>query len=256
MLRWMAGFVVFLFVFFLFYVSRPEFIEKVPRFTATDWAVLVSIPIALLATHFLSRWVRNSRLTSRDVLWLSILLVTLVLISALIFYVKGETGQAILLASYFASLGWIYTNYVAGHIQRKAHTMNVLIQLRNSTEFNKHRSLVLSKFPFGHPITVNDLPALNAERARGDAYGPDKVPILDSAYYIANYYEFISVGVMNGDLDGGLIQHTLRTILTNWFTHLEPIIYDAQVETNGSRNERVFRGYIELVKYYKSLPAT
>jgi len=253
-MRWMAGFIVILFVFFLFYVSRPDFIAKVPHFTVVDWAVLLSIPLALLLTHFLSRWVRNSRLTSRDILWLSILVVTIVLISALVFYVKGETGRAILLASYFASLGWIYTNYVTAHVQRKAHTMNVLIQLRNSIEFNKHRCLVLSKFPFGHPVTVNDLPALKAERAKGDAYGaPDKVPTLDSAYYIANYYEFISVGVMNGDLDGGLIQHTLRTILTNWFKHLEPIIYDAQIETNGARNERVFRGYIELIKHYKSL---
>jgi hypothetical protein len=256
MTKLVAGLLVLLTAYFLFYVSRPEFLAKAPDFTVQDWCVLLSIPLVLLISHFLSRWIRNSRLTSRDVLWLSVLFVTIMLISALIFYIKAETGQAILLASYFASLGWIYTNYVNGNIQRKSHTMNILIQLRNSTEFNKHRSLVLSKFPFGHPVTVNDLAALKAERARGDAYGPDKVPILDSAYYIANYYEFISVGVMNGDLDVGLIQHTLRTILVNWFKHLEPIIHDAQIETNGSRNERVFRGYIQLVKHYQSLPTT
>jgi hypothetical protein len=96
------------------------------------------------------------------------LVITFLVAATLSYYVKTETGVAIVLASYLASLGWIYTNYANGQIQRKSHTMNVLIQLRNSTEFNKHRALVLAKFPFGRRVVVADLPALKAERANGN----------------------------------------------------------------------------------------
>jgi len=215
---------------------------------------MLSIPAAVVGAHFFNRYNKHKRLTSRDILWLFIALVTIVVISALAFYVRSETGIAIVLASYFASLGWIYTNYANANIQRKAHTMNVLVQLRNSTEFNKHRGLVLAKFPFGRPVTTNDLQELKAERAQGASYVRNKVPILDSVYYIVNYFEFMSVGVMNGDLDDTMIEHTYRSIFVNWFRHLQPIIYDAQVEQNGDRNERIFKGYIALVKHYDSLP--
>jgi hypothetical protein len=237
-----------------FYISRPDFLRKINDFTAIDVAVLLSIPAVLIAFHFINRYVRRARLSSRDVFWLSITLVSVAVISALVFYVTNETGRAILVASYLASLGWIYTNYVNAHMQRKSHTMNVLVQLRNSTEFNKHRNMLLSRFPLGRRVIINDLPALKTERASGASYAADKVPILDSAYYIANYYEFISVGVLNGDLDDTMVEHTLRSILVNWFDHLEPIIYDARIESNGRENMRIFRSYIALVTRYKNMP--
>jgi hypothetical protein len=237
-----------------FYVFQPEFIEKIRHFNNIDVGVLASIPIVAIVFHFLNRYSRNKRLTSRDVFWLSIVSVTLLLISLIIFYTDNETGRAILFASYFASLGWIYTNYSNGHMQRKAHTMNVLVQLRNSTEFNKQKNSVLARFPYGHRITATDVPILKAERSNATHYGSDKVPTLESAYYVANYFEFISVGVLNGDLDDTMIENTLRSIIVNWFEHLEPIIYDAQTEDNGSKNPRIFRSYIALYNRYKEAP--
>jgi hypothetical protein len=66
-------------------------------------------------------------------------------------------------------------------------------------------------------VVVGDLAALKTERATGTAYTTDKLPTIDSANYIVNYFEFISVGVLDGDLDGTLIEHTLRSIFVNWF---------------------------------------
>jgi hypothetical protein len=147
MMKLLNAFLIIAFGGVLFYGSQPEFLRKVSDFTALDIAVILFIPFSIITVHFVSRYLRHKRLTSVDILWLSMALITVVVVSSLVFYVKTETGMAIILASYFASLGWIYTNYVNGQIQRKSHTMNVLIQLRNSAEFNKHRAAVLEPVP-------------------------------------------------------------------------------------------------------------
>jgi hypothetical protein len=237
----------------LFYFFSPHFTNKLGVFNELDIVLILTVPVIITAIHFITRFFRNGRLSSRDILWLMIIAVTLSVIAAEIFYIRTETGRAILVGAYLASLGWIYTNYMTARIQRKAHTMNVLIQLRNSNDFNKHKNAVLARFPLGRPVNKTDMAALNDQRMDANAYGPDKVPLLDSAYFVANYYEFISVGVVDGDLDATMIEHTMRGIFIRWFDHIQPIIYGAQTEDNGATNPKIFANYISLVQRYKNL---
>jgi uncharacterized protein DUF4760 len=253
MVQGFMGLVVAWFACVVYFAYYGTLLKKFSQFDSTEWCLVLFIPVLGVCFHLLRRYKKQAKLNSRDILWLSITAVSIIVAGSLIFFVRTETGVAILLAAYLATMGWLYTNYMNSIIQRKAHTMNVLIQQRNSTEFNRNRSLVLAKFPFGRRVTTNDLAELKRERADATAYTPDKVPTLDSAYYIANYLEFISVGVLNGDLDDTLIERTFRGIFVNWFEHLQPVIYDAQVESSGVKNEKIFLAFITLVEKYKSL---
>lgn len=252
MMRYITAVLVLLFLIFAIYVSQPDFYKKFAGLNDLDWVAILYLPIAVLFYKYCSKYLREGRLNNRDIFWVFVAISTIVVVCILVFLTTTETAVAIVLAAYCASLGWIYTNYVNTNIQRKAHTMNVLVQLRNSTEFNKARSILLGKFPFGRPITTNDLGGIKADRANVASYASGGMPVIDAAYYIANYFEFISVGCMNHDLDPPMIENTLRGILVNWFNHLEPVIHDARVESNGAVNERVFRNYIAMVEYYKS----
>jgi len=160
-------------------------------------------------------------------------------------YLKSETATAILLGAFFATVGWLYTGYQTTRNARKSHTMTILVQLRNSETFQKHRIAVLARFPSGRKVTADDLPALRSETVDPQTQRP---PTLESIIYIANYYEFISVGVKTGDLDREMIQQTLRAILVLWYDHFEALL-----DERRRTNPKAYIAWRELVAVFRNL---
>jgi hypothetical protein len=231
------------FLFFLEHTISPEFMQKVNDFTGADWFCVSFIPILLIVSAFLTRRYKKDRLNSREIFWVSIFVATLV-VPIILPYTKSESGIAIVVSAYLASIGWLYTNHNNIKNQRKSHTMSVLIQLRNSAEYQKHRINVFSKFPMGAAVKETDLAALKRERGDPASYGSDKNATLDSMIYILNYFEFISIGVKTEDLDGTMIELSLRGIFVNWYNHLLPVIIDAP-NRGSSKTYIEYRNLVE-----------
>jgi hypothetical protein len=234
------------FLFFLEHTFSPEFFQKVSDFTGHDWLAVAFVPILLVSCAIIARRYKKDRLNSREIFWVSVFVATLFL-PIILPYTKSESGIAIVVSAYLASVGWLYTNHNNIKNQRKSHTMSVLIQLRNSAEYQKHRVNVFSQFPMGTAVKDSDLVKLQEDRANPASYGADKTPIMDSMIYILNYFEFISIGVKTEDLDGTMIELSLRAIFVNWHNHLLPVIKDAP----NRGNARLYINYRELVEKYK-----
>jgi hypothetical protein len=205
------------------------------------WVVLGLAPTAVTVLYFVSQRYRDGAISIRDRFRLSLIFSIFVYFAACVFLDKPS--MLLITAAYLASIGWLYTNYTNTINQRKAHTMNILLQMRNSAEFQKHRQRLAARIV---PIEEADLAGLNAEKKNPDSYKNGNLPLLDSVVYIGNYYEFVSVGVESGDLDEAMIFLTLRAIFVTFYNYAEPYILYAQ-----KSNPRLYINLSNLVKKYR-----
>jgi len=97
---------------------------------------------------------------------------------------------------------------------------------------------------------MENLKKLRADKTSYDI-ATNKIPAMDSAIYILNYYEFISVGVIAGDLDEYMINQTLGAIFVNFHDHVKPIIDDARKDDFGKENLEIYENYLELVLKFR-----
>lgn len=92
--------------------------------------------------------------------------------------------------------------------QRKQHTINILFQSRLSEHFQKTNSLRKEIFPTDQDIFLDDW---KAARAR-DGKPREGAEALQQ---LLNYYEFLAVGMSQGDLDKDLLHKSIRGIMCN-----------------------------------------
>jgi hypothetical protein len=145
-----------------------------------------------------------------------------------------------------ATLGWVYTNYMNMRHQQRAHTMNVLLSLRTNAVLNEHRINFFRAYPFPKQISIDDMPGLKTESSDPKSYNISSsnraTSTLDSVRYMANLYEFICVGMRQGDLDETIIKMSLRGILVHFYDTVEPFIDD--VRANNPRAYENYRFYV------------
>ncbi len=92
--------------------------------------------------------------------------------------------------------------------QRKQHTINILFQSRLSEYFQKTNSLRKEVFPTDQDIFLDDWKAARA--------GEDKPREgAEALQQLLNYYEFLAVGIAQGDLDKDLLHKSIRGIMCN-----------------------------------------
>jgi hypothetical protein len=243
-------------VYFLFFLQRivtTEFLTKLNSLDIADWIAVAFLPFLAVGIWYVTRLRKARALTPGE----TALLITIALTLTLIIYALKFYDQStfnVLLVGYLATVGWIYTNYNNTMHQHKAHTMNVLIQMRNSAEFQRHRLNLFASYPIGTKVKTEDITKLKAQRADKTSYdiASNKIPAMDSALYVLNYYEFISVGVLAGDLDESMIKETLGAIFVNFHDHVRPIIDDARKDDMGKENLDIYENYLALVRRFKS----
>ncbi|MBT8152853.1 DUF4760 domain-containing protein [Epibacterium ulvae] len=92
--------------------------------------------------------------------------------------------------------------------QRKQHTINILFQSRLSEYFQKTNSLRKEIFPTDQDIFLDDWKAARS--------GTDKPREgAEALQQLLNYYEFLAVGIAQGDLDKDLLHKSIRGIMCN-----------------------------------------
>lgn len=184
--------------------------------------------------------------------------IALVTIFAIIVWDSQNKGPfAVVMGAFLATAGWLTSAMVTmrNHIvsadtaaaasakaaestaaaTRKRHTLTVLIELRQSDMFNRHRDNIAARHPIGTKLTEADVEEIEGEIKRPRTREPGTPPLVgESLRYVTNYYEFLCAALQEGNLDETLLRQTHRQILVGYVDKVRPFI-DAMVREGGQR---------------------
>jgi hypothetical protein len=247
------------FLFFLNHVTSQPFFTRLGSFQPTlyDLFALGFVVATYLYYRFASKRFPSDRPSRRSLFWTINVFVALGYLCVMSHLIEDQNKTPViaLTVGYFATIGWIYTNYMNLRSQQRAHTMNVLLSLRTNAVLNEHRINFHRAFPPGKRLTAADLPRLRTERADAQSYNITSsqraTSTLDSVQYMANLYEFICVGMRQGNLDESIIRMSLRGILVNYFETIQPYIEQARIDANGNLLPRVYENYLYYIERFR-----
>ncbi|MBT0962178.1 DUF4760 domain-containing protein [Denitromonas iodatirespirans] len=141
-----------------------------------------------------------------------------------------------------AILGWLLAAWVQVRNSIKQHTVNTMLQSRLSTAYQDKAAKFLATYPslpefkcvqpgdwLHHNVTLNEG--------------------IEAARYLLNYYEFIAVGIRNGDFDEKLMRQSWRKIVVNLCVQTHVFIQYMRRETgSGTANQpKVYEHLLWLV---------
>lgn len=146
---------------------------------------------------------------------------------AILTWMKNGTTGAILLSAVLVTLGWVIAQRNGKRSARKQHTINVLLQQRNSEMLQFHSINITSYLPFNQSLSPSGLAILEQRRNQwAPSHTSDKTgyPVLASIAWVLNYYEFISLGIASGDLNDRLMKRSIRGMLCHSYLRYYPCI--------------------------------
>lgn len=152
-----------------------------------------------------------------------------------------------------ALLTFALSGVFARRAQRKQHTITVLLETRLSSEFQKTMEKRRYKFPEYTDVKFEDWDsARTCTAANPDDIGlaEDTKRQRESALALTqllNYYEFLAVGITEGDLDKAMLRKTIRSIMCNLVDDCRDLIAGMQ-RTNPSTYEHLTALYNEWRK--------
>lgn len=227
------GFVVLLLFTIIFAVDGVTPITPVEGFFLYP-PVLTAIFVVMRKKVFHGeRVIKHQKLLHSDrALFICISVASLFLVLVWLIFEKDNPTPSILIsAAALATIGWIIQNYTSRELQRKQHTMNILMQFRNSSEFRRHNYNIYTQYPFGRDVPKKDVKRLLKEIGSTKNYdreNPDALPpVLASFISILNFYEFLAAGFRQEDLDNELIENTIGgsgSIMTNMLKKVRNIV--------------------------------
>lgn len=154
--------------------------------------------------------------------------------------VLGESQRLPIMFGYltigFATIGWLFTNYITSKNSIRQHTLTVLTQMRMSTEFMKNANKLQAEIENGKVITHDLYNAIDAEN----------IAIKESVRYILSYLEFVSVGIRLGDLDESLVKESQRGMFQLAFAVCEDFILE-----KNKRNKTTYQHLIATIEKWK-----
>ena len=132
------------------------------------------------------------------------------------------TGTIVAAISVIAAiLTFWFSTRAARRAQRKQHTITVLLETRLSAEFQGTIEKRRAHFPEYTDVSFEDWDdarkATAPSGASSEVIKAQKIK-RDSALALTtllNYYEFLAVGITEGDLDEDMLKKTLRSIMCN-----------------------------------------
>jgi len=150
---------------------------------------------------------------------------------------KRLVPLSIIVTGVIAAAGWIYGGYQNRKLSRRQHTYTTIRQFRDGIFLEWHRKHITSFFDQKNPMSDEAFRILyNNYKQDWETFRTDRHVqhhLIDSATLVANWYEYLCAALKNGDLDENLIRDTLKTIMTNYYWTVYPLIrhYQKQSET-------------------------
>jgi len=122
-----------------------------------------------------------------------------------------------------AAIGWGFGAWFSYRNSQLQHTINVIFTRFAQTPFSENTKRFHGKFGYEiEPrITLAEIKRLENSTEEDQAAA-------QSAKFLLNYYEFIAVGVLRGDLDLNVVESTLRGNMMFLFEKTAPMINEAR----------------------------
>jgi hypothetical protein len=132
------------------------------------------------------------------------------------------------IASSVAVFGWFVQHQLTRQHNKVSHSLNILLQMRVSEEFQKHMTDANKHYP-SRKKTVIPVEDVNLY-SRNDEVDC-KIKSISSHIYLLNYYEFLAYGIKSGALDEELLFQTLGGIVVGHYRRAENMIKHARSES-------------------------
>jgi hypothetical protein len=209
---------------------------------------------AVLALCWDARRAEPHRSTHETVLFVVFAAIVGLAGSMLVYDATNKTAVVAVVAATAATIGWILQRQVALDVSRKQHTLSILLQLRQSELFNRHRINLFASYPDGVSIPAADVPTLLSARTLATNYstnpnGTQTFPMVESVYFICNFYEFLAAAVRQGDIDSHLLRQALGGNIMGVFAKCEHLLNaDLKPDPTGQPTSTTWENYWWLVK--------
>ena len=140
-----------------------------------------------------------------------------------------------------AAVGWIFAGGIAHRNAVRQNTTNLIFARFSQTAFTDslHRFHSVFGYDVDEKVTVE-----NVRRARGQ--GGDSSKAAEAVTYLLNYYEFVSAGVLCGDLDSEVVRSNIRGIIVYYYDKCEPYIWACNL-----RNRKAYESLMKLRTHYR-----
>jgi hypothetical protein len=138
-----------------------------------------------------------------------------------------------------AALGYWIAAWVAHRNAVRQNTTNIIFARFSQATFADSMHRFHSTFKPDDRITSARLTAMRLGTE-------DEAKASAAATYLLNYYEFISAGVMRGDLDPQIIRDNIRGVICHYYD-----VCESHILASNKRNPRVFEHLIKLRTHYR-----
>jgi hypothetical protein len=131
------------------------------------------------------------------------------------------TAAAALFAIAAATSGWAFTSVVTARNARMNHSLNIVSDRFSKSEF----SIQTSRFNTGFKGKIITKALVEGMTETGT---PDDRDAVQALRYLLNYFEYVSAGVLLGELDEMFIKKTLRGNLVHYHDRCAGYIRELQ----------------------------
>ncbi|MFZ4808597.1 MAG: DUF4760 domain-containing protein [Hyphomicrobiaceae bacterium] len=142
-------------------------------------------------------------------------------------------GLLAIMASWVATIGWVVTNYLAMSNARVSHTLNAILQLMTSKEFQENRRNIFAEIPYNDTLSevahLERLLQLYRAYDAPDGFTKDRVPAIDSIRYVFNYLEYLARGVRAGEFDKKIIAETISPMIERFYADYRLVFWWSRV---------------------------
>jgi hypothetical protein len=146
-----------------------------------------------------------------------------------------------LLAIAAASIGWGATTVVSARNTKINHTLTIASERFSKSDFSE-KANTFNTFFRGKRINKALIDSLAASTVQ------DERDALQALRYLLNFFEYVSVGVLNGELDEGIIKKTLRGNLLYYYDQCSTYIWEEQ-----RRNPKVLENLTQLRSHFREV---
>lgn len=221
--------------YIIMYSAYKNLVEKFFYLDVYGMIAVCCVPLIVAGFIYIGRTQKKLSLKSSEKFIITALLyVSVYAMFAYDVYQQSTGSLPIMVAALFATLGWLYTANENRNNNRKAHTLNILLQMRNSAEYNKHREVAIKYL--GHEISIDT----NKIKSAQLKVKSEDIDVRRSVVYLANYFEFISVGYVTRDLDESLLIKSFSSILTNFWDSFHPFLMEERADDYGRYNPSIY----------------
>lgn len=167
---------------------------------------------------------------------------------------NNPSALVILLSGVLATIGWIFSIHAQERNLAKEHAYRLVERSTTDPVINEHKRNVMTAYPQGVRVNLEDLKVLKSELQDGGRYKKGKAPVLYSIYQILNVYENMAKGIRKDKLDEFIIKDFVGSILKASVTQKfrEVILDHRKPDIDGIR-PKSYEDIVWLIKRWHNI---